>query len=214
MGVTDSHTHTHAELEVVAARWAQRKLLRVAGGIAHERRVLEIAVKLLDLTRPLLHLTSHHTRLLRLACLLHDVGRCISERHHPADGAGLIASAAALPLTPADRRALCFLTRYHRGAVPPAGRDDILTAADDRMTLDRILALLRTADGLDNRQLPPLELTFRLDDNRLRIEACASGDVRRARQVFTRRKKFRMLEQCLGQDIEVDVRRMPASALA
>lgn len=199
----------HADLECVAARWAQRRL----GDIGHERRVHAIAVKLFDLTRPLLHLSPAHGRLLRLAALLHDVGRVISDRDHPREGAEMIA-AANLPLTSAERRHLMFLTRYHRGAVPPAGREEHLTPADDRAGLHRVLALLRAADGLDNRQLPPLQLTFSLSSRRLHVDADATGDLRTARRVFTRRKKFRMLEAFLGHAVSIEVHRATAEASA
>lgn len=220
--VKDSHkadldkAALHTELEHAAARWVQRRLAGRSEGrpgqIDHERRVLAIATTLFDLTHRRLHLSASHGRLLRLAALLHDVGRAVSERDHPSRGAEMIGASAALALSPAERRQLMFLTRYHRGAVPPAGREEYLTAADDRHTLDRVLALLRAADGLDNRQLPPLELTCSLSGHHLRIDADATGDIRAARRVFTRRKKFRMLEALLGHEVSVEVRRAAVTA--
>ena len=210
----DRRDHRFHELEQSAARWAARRLASVAGGIEHERRVLAIAVKLFDLTRPLLHLSSSHAHLLRLAALLHDVGRAIDERDHPRQGAHLILTTSAVPLSPAERRALAFLTRYHRGAVPPLGKEEHLTPADDRPALRKLLALLRVADALDNRQLPPLELTFSLKGRRLSIDATVSSNLRRAREVFTRRKKFRMLESLMEGSISVNLDRATADSAA
>ncbi len=66
------------------ARWVARQLERVD----HERRVARIASHLFDLTRDRHGLGAADRRLLRLACLVHDVGRCVSKADHPAEGAG------------------------------------------------------------------------------------------------------------------------------
>jgi len=211
---TDRREDRFIELEQAASRWAARRLAVVAGGIEHERRVLAIAVKLFDLTRPLLNLSSAHARTLRLAALLHDVGRAIDERDHPRQGANLILTTTAIPLSPAERRALAFLTRYHRGAVPPLGKEEHLTSADDRPALHKLLALLRVADALDNRQLPPLELTFSLEARLLTIDATVTSNFRRAREVFTRRKKFRMLEDLMDGSITMNLARATADSAA
>src|SRR5687768_14081389 len=103
-------------------RWVARRL----GGVRHERQVAAITSSLFDLTRPLHKLGPAHRRLLRLGALVHDVGRSVSKPDHPKQGARLLLADDALPLTPAERRALAYLTLHHRGPVPAAGRDAIL----------------------------------------------------------------------------------------
>jgi len=198
------------DCEVRAARWVQRKL----GTCQHERRVLAIASRLYDLTRPVLKLGMAENRLLRLASLVHDVGRCVSEKNHPQDGAQMLMDTTAIELSPLDRRALSFLTRYHRGAVPPAHKEDYLRTADPRTSLRAVLALLRVADALDSRRIVSPRLTFTMDGRSLCIHCQVDGDLRAARRVYGRRKKFRMLESLLGMPIRVEVSKADALLVA
>src|SRR5688500_2607061 len=78
-------------------RWVARRL----GAIDHERRVADVAAGLFDLTQGLHDLSPADRQLLRLAALAHDVGRSLGRDGHAAEGARLVLSDAALPLTPA-----------------------------------------------------------------------------------------------------------------
>lgn len=189
--------------EALAARWASRRL----GRLGHERRVMAIASQLFDLTRHFHGLGTPERRLLRLACLLHDVGRCIDERRHPVEGAKLLASDSYLPLTPVERRGLCYLTRYHRGAVPQIGYDEHLLNGDGRKTLRMILALLRAADTLDSRNHDAPHIELQVRGRKLGILCHFDGGLGKAKRLFKRRKKFRLLEELLDCRVLVDVRR-------
>ena len=189
------------QTEADAVAWVQRKL----GSAAHERRVLAIAARLFEQTRDVLGLTDADAELLRLAALTHDVGRSVSDKDHPAIGAAMIEKTDALTLPPALRRRLAFLARYHRGAVPPAMGEQYLTPADPRRPLRAVLALLRTADALDHRHLPATRLVLSFAARRLTVRCVVNGDLARARRVYTRRKKYRLLEAFLGHPVRVTV---------
>jgi exopolyphosphatase/guanosine-5'-triphosphate,3'-diphosphate pyrophosphatase len=189
--------------ERAAAHYARRQLK----SLDHELRVLAIATKLFDLTHDLHNLRPRDRRTLRLAALLHDVGRRFGERDHPAEGAQMILDDQTLPLSARQRRAVAYLTRYHRGAVPRAGFDEILRRGDRRKSLLAILALLRAADALDNRQLHPPTLAHALKGRELLINCFVESDGNRARKALRRRKKFRQLVELLDVKVEVDVQR-------
>jgi exopolyphosphatase/pppGpp-phosphohydrolase len=191
------------DCEAAAARWVQRKL----GTSRHERRVLAIAAKLFNLTRPLLGLGLAEYRLLRLAALTHDIGRCVNQKDHPSEGARMIAATTALPLSPYDRRVLAFLAEYHRGDVPAMHDELHLRDVDPRRPLRMVLALLRVADALDNRQIASPQLIFSLNGHKLRVRCFVESDLAAARTIFRRRKKFHLLESFLGTAITVDVER-------
>ena len=185
-----------------AQRWAQRRL----GTLEHERRVGEIAATLFRLTSPRHDLDGAHRRLLALAATVHDVGRCDGEDGHEIVGAKMILRDESLPLSTAERRALAYLTRYHRGPVPDAGCDRILDKSDDHEALLVTLALLRAADALDSRSLESPRLVFALRGRTLRIGCYLDTDSAKARRVYTRRKKFRLLEELLDCRVAIDVR--------
>lgn len=186
-------------------------MLQQLGAIRHEQRVLEIAQKLFDLTWALHGLGRRERRLLRLAALVHDVGRVVDDRTHPKQGARMILQADHLPLGPGERRALAYLTRRHRGSVPDAGTDKYLHPDDDVRVLRTVLALLRAADALDSRSLESPRLVFAMLGKELRITCYLDSECPKAQRTYSRRKKFRLLEEQL--DIRVDVRLAQARAI-
>lgn len=193
-------------------RWVRRRL----GRVDHERRVAEVSATVFDLTAPLHGLDrAADARLLRLASLVHDVGRSIDDAEHPALGAAMLLKDGALPLSAAERRGLAYLTLYHRGAVPDVGADDVLHPEDDPARMLKLLALLRCADGLDSRSLESPRLVFALlagaqvaPGNRtplLRVTCYLQSNSEKVRRAYQKRKKFRLLEQTLACRVEVEV---------
>ena len=188
-------------------KWVRRRL----GQTLHEVRVAEIAGTVFDLTAPLHSLDRAGARLLRLASLVHDVGRSVDDAEHPAHGAAMILSDETLPLSTAERRALAYLTLYHRGAVPELGDDDVLHPEDDHGRLLKLLALLRCADGLDSRSLESPRLVFALIAGEgslrpaLRVTCYLQSESDKARRSYQRRKKFRLLEEVLDCRVELEI---------
>jgi exopolyphosphatase/pppGpp-phosphohydrolase len=201
------HPHYPTSLKQrLAEQWVRRQLRN----IAHERRVAAIASTIFDLTRAKHKLTLSEKRLLLLGAVLHDVGRKISVRRHPAVGARLIRKSTSLSLSPAERRCVGYLTRYHRGAVPEPGYDDILAVSDGRKRLLIVLAILRAADALDGRQHESPRLVFVLRRRRLSITVYLADASAKCRRFYKRRKKFRLLQDLLDIKIELNVRQVEA----
>jgi exopolyphosphatase/guanosine-5'-triphosphate,3'-diphosphate pyrophosphatase len=188
--------------EQAAERWVQRRL----GRIGHERRVTAIATTLFDLMHELHELGPSHRRLLRLGAIVHDVGRHIDDRRHPALGAEMLMEDTHLPISNGERRRLAYLTRYHRGAVPEAGFDDILRGGDERKAMRRVVALLRAADSLDNRNVTPPRIVIALKGRKLRVTCFIGSDCAKSRRVFSKRKKFRLMEDLLNCKVEVQIK--------
>lgn len=189
-------------------RWVRRRL----GDTDHERRVARISRKLVHLTRDLHNLDSSHRRLLHAGALLHDVGRSVDDADHPRIGARMILKSNRLPLNKREKRAAAYLTRYHRDAVPRAGKDALLRHRDDHEKLRLVLALLRVADALDSRSLRrPPRLRIERRGRALLVTCWLDEETDKTRRVYRRRRKFDLLEELLGCRIEVDLRfgRMP-----
>ena len=64
--------------EQLTQRWVQRRL----GGIGHERRVTALASTFFGLLEDLHGLGAEYRRILRLGCMVHDVGRSVEDRRH------------------------------------------------------------------------------------------------------------------------------------
>jgi exopolyphosphatase/guanosine-5'-triphosphate,3'-diphosphate pyrophosphatase len=181
-------------------------VLRRLGRADHEWRVTRIALALFDLLRRK-HKLNHRARdVLALSALVHDVGRCIDQRTHPRQGARLILKEKDLPLGETLRRRLAYLTLYHRGPVPAPGEDGVLLAGEDTASVRLILGLLRAADALDSRRTEPPQLRFTHTGRRLRVHCHLRTPSAKARKVYSRRKKFRLLEETLGCRVQLRVR--------
>jgi exopolyphosphatase/guanosine-5'-triphosphate,3'-diphosphate pyrophosphatase len=177
------------------------------GQTRHERRVVRIATRLFDLTADLHGLGKCDRRLLKLAALVHDVGRCRGARRHHVHGERMLRKDRDLPLSRSERNALRYLTLYHRGPVPALGEDGILHPGDGRKRLRILLAILRAADTLDNRRRgAPTALALQLRGRRQLLVRChVAGDVAEAGRAYVRPKKFRLLAQTLALRTQVHV---------
>ena len=100
-----------AEHAASPTRTIERWALRHLGSIAHELRVASIAMKLHEVATSRPRLDPRHRRLLVWGALVHDVGRSVNDDRHPQIGAKMLEGAYSLPISIADRRALCYLTR-------------------------------------------------------------------------------------------------------
>lgn len=186
-------------------RWVARRLRTVD----HERRVADISTTLFDLTWPLHRLGADALHLLRLAAVVHDVGRSIDDETHPEEGARMLLAEPHLPLSTSERRLLAYMTRYHRGTVPEERDDEVLLRGDDAGRMRMLLAHLRAADALDNRSLQSPRLVFALvglaPRRELRVTCYLDTDSAKARRVYRRRKKFRLIEEMLDLHVAIEV---------
>lgn len=175
------------------------------GDARHERRVAALAARLFGLTEDWHGMPRSALMTLRLGALLHDIGRAHDDDRHPELGAVII-KRARLPLTPRQRRVAMFLARYHRGAVPAEGHDEILLSGEYQAALT-LLGLLRAADSLDSRSAGGAEVEFELTEKgamrKLTVSVNPRRDSAKARKALAKRKKFRLLEELLGCGVRV-----------
>jgi len=196
---------THRALE----SWARRRL----GSTGHERRVAQIAGALFDLTQDMHDLSRRAGWTLLAAAIVHDVGRAANPDDHARAGANLLLTDAALPLSPTTRRWLAYLTLHHRGLVPEAGRDTVLRPSDDAAGLLKVLGLLRAADTLDSRSIDPPRVLLMRRDRRIQISCFLRDSTDRAQKAFCRPKKYRLLEETLDCQVEVEIHQGDARML-
>lgn len=188
-------------LHITLEAWTKRRL----GATDHERRVAQIAAALFDITRDLHDLSRRSRSILIAAALVHDVGRCEGADDHATVGAQMVFADPRLPLTSSQRRALAYLTQYHRGHVPEAGEDDVLEIDDNHDELLMILGLLRASDTLDSRSIEAPRLLLVRRQRAIQIRCFLRQPDERARKSFCRPKKYRLLEQMLNCTVELDI---------
>jgi exopolyphosphatase/pppGpp-phosphohydrolase len=174
-------------------------------GSNHERRVASIAVRLFDLLAAQHQLGRDYRNVLRIAALLHDAAKPDGARGHHVRGAEMLLADPSLRLSQWQRRACAFLVRYHRGAIPPRGQEEILVRGDGRRRLRMLLALLRAADGLDSRRQWASAIIVRRKSDTLRIRCLVEENPCEFRERFNKRRKFALLHETLGLRVRVKV---------
>lgn len=179
------------------------------GDVRHERRVAGLAARLFAMTADWHGLADSDVQCLRLGALLHDIGRAEDDELHPEVGAAIIKRARRLPLTARERRAVMFMTRYHRGAVPREGHDELLGSEILRQgeypRVVALLSLLRAADAMDSRSAGGADVTFERRGRKIAVTLTPHNDTTKARKALARRKKFRLMEELLGCAVRVRV---------
>ena len=113
-------------------------------------------------------LPDRQREILRLAALLHDVGRSKSEKGRQKATHGLIRRLhPPLGVSSADLQLAGVVARYHRGALPRAGQKALRSVArGEREMLLRLAAILRLADAFDaerNGAVGRLDVCLRKD---------------------------------------------------
>ncbi len=94
---------------------------------------------------------SQQREILRMAALLHDVGRSKSEKGHHKKSVRLIGKwTVPLGLRSRDLRLASAIARYHRGALPRTGQKTLAgLSAGQRAEVDRLAGILRFANAFD-----------------------------------------------------------------
>jgi CHAD domain-containing protein/HD superfamily phosphodiesterase len=140
-------------------------------GVKHSNHVARLALELFDglaANGGGARLPDRQREILRLAALLHDVGRSRSEKGRQKVTHGLIRRLhPPLGVSAADLQLAGVVARYHRGALPRAGQKALRSVArSEREMLLRLAAILRLADAFDaerNGAIGSLEVGWRKD---------------------------------------------------
>ena len=145
----------------------------------HARNVAHLAVRLFDEMRGEHGLANRDRLLLEVAALLHDIGNFVSLRGHHKHSLYLISSSEIFGLSQEEMAFVANVARYHRRAMPQ--RSHLGYAAldrQDRVTVDKLAALLRLANALDADHLQKVvDLRVERGDEAWLIEVDGAGDL-------------------------------------
>lgn len=170
----------------------------------HALQVASLATSLFDQTRPLHGLGDADRELLEHACVLHDIGEHVAVEAHHKHTAYLIEHGKLKGFAPADIAVLATLGRYHRGNDPKASFEPYGSLpAERRAEAQKLLALLRLADGLDRGHgaaVGGVEVDLSASDRvRLLVRADADVDL----EVWGVRRKRDLFERVFDVSVEV-----------
>lgn len=137
--------------------------------LEHAQNVADLAVCLFDELQADHGLGARHRLLLRVAGLLHEVGRFVSNRAHHKHSYYLIAHSEIFGLSRDEILIVAHVARYHRRAVPkPSHLEYIGLPRETRVVVNKLAGLLRVADALARGHLRRLTgLRFERQDDEL-----------------------------------------------
>lgn len=176
----------------------------------HARQVARLSIKLFDMLQPIHRMGNSERIWLRIASLMHDVGKSVSGVYHHKASRDIIVRQADLPFRKRVRRMIGLVARYHRGALPRDSHKFYRRLdADSRQCVCKLAALLRLADALDGEHKQMVtNLTCEIRKNRV-ILYLLTKDETNLRKVS---HKANLFEQVY--DKKVEVRTVIASRLS
>ncbi len=167
----------------------------------HAMQVAKLSLKLFDKLQPLHRMGNSERIWLRVASLLHDVGKSVSTEYHHKASRDIIVRQADLPFRKRVRKIIGLVARYHRGALPGDSHKYYRGLKDDDKQCVKVLAaILRLADGLDagHKELVT-DLACEVQRKRTVIYVMAKDGVDLHKAV----KKADLFEQVFGCEVEV-----------
>ncbi len=164
----------------------------------HVDCVEKLAMMIYHEMQPEHKLPPHYAVLLRVAAILHDCGRFISLSSHHKHSQYLIQNSDLFGLSRDDIKIVAMTARYHRRAEPkPTHPDYNALSRDEKLTLNKLAAMLRVADALDNLHTQDVvNCIVERKESELRFRFNSANDLNAARLAL--REKARLFEQIFG----------------
>ena len=116
----------------------------------HALAVEDYSLKIFDAMAALHGLGRRERFMLKIACILHDIGKHTGLRKHYRNSFYLIRSYDLLGFSEDERTIIAFVAFYHASAPPKLDSHDLQEFdASERMTIAKLSAIIRIADALD-----------------------------------------------------------------
>lgn len=167
----------------------------------HAMNVAKLSLRLFDALQPLHQMGNTERIWLRIASLLHDVGKSVSGTFHHKASRDIIVRQADLPFRKRVRRIIGLIARYHRGALPKDSHKYYRRLDDDsRQCVRKLAALLRLADALDAEHKQTVtNLTCEIRRNRVILYLLTDDETDLGKVL----RKADLLEQAYNKQVEV-----------
>ena len=176
----------------------------------HARKVARIAAELFDGTAELHALGEREKELLEHAALLHDIGEHVSLDGHERHTAYLIENGRLRGFSPYEVGVLTSLGRFHKRGTPKTSFEPYARfSGDERRTVNKLVALLQVADGLDRSHGGPVkDVSVKARPGVVEVTVDADDDI--DLEVWGLRRKRELFERVFDCKLEVTESR-PAS---
>ena len=181
---------------------AAEELLRESGWAwGHVQQVTRLAVQLFDQTAALHELPDSARPVLQAAALGHDIGYQRSAKRHHKESFRLLRKRLHPLVGDELATMIACVARYHRKSLPKSrhvGFRDL--AAPARLTVERLAALLRIADGLDRSHMQRVrQMHSRITPVQWQLIAIGAGEA----ELWGAERKADLAERAFGRAVEI-----------
>jgi exopolyphosphatase / guanosine-5'-triphosphate,3'-diphosphate pyrophosphatase len=166
---------------------------RYKGNVERGQSLEQISVKIFDATKKIHGLGERERLLLRLSCILHDCGKFVSIANVSDCSYNIIRSTEIIGISHIEREIVANVVMYnHSDFVYYEERIEATDLnRDDYLTLTKLTAILRLANGLDRTHKKKLDDTrISVHDDQLVITAKSSVDLTLEKGLFQARAGF------------------------
>jgi exopolyphosphatase/guanosine-5'-triphosphate,3'-diphosphate pyrophosphatase len=158
----------------------------------HASRVEQVALQLFDRLVKVHGLTNRERLLLKIAAILHDVGKFVSLRRHYFYSYRLIISSDIIGFSEEEKALIANIAYYHSKGTPnntDANLESLSPA--QKLTLAKLAAIIRLADSIDRSHKQKATVKdMRLVGERLVITVTADDDISLEEWTFSAKTDF------------------------
>lgn len=158
----------------------------------NEKHSLDVCNKSMKLFNALInvHGLSDERLLLRIAAILHDIGKFINIDKHYEHSFYIIKSSEIIGLSNKELEIIAYITKYHESLAPKIENNDLINERE-QLIIAKLTAILRVCDALDSSHLQKIMITkIEIKDKYLYIYGETRQDVLLEKWSFQRKSYF------------------------
>ena len=167
--ISEKTSHSHKELiesQIISLCWEISK--KYYYDPAHAAAVERWSMLLFDKLGRIHGLSERHRRLLKVAAILHDIGKHVNLRRHYFYSYRLIISSDILGFSKAERHVIANIAFYHSKGVPSdADTNFAYLTPNQKVSVSKLSAIIRLADAIDRshrQKVSQAEVTLHGDE--------------------------------------------------
>lgn len=171
---------------------------------SHVHHVRFLAGRLFEQLAPLHGYGGPERELLSAAAMLHDVGTVVGYSGHHKHSQTLVEYNGLPGYTPREIALIGLLVRYHRKGMPDTSDYQMLLSKDDDLLVQRLVAILRTAEYLERGRSGAVDdVSVTWENGTLQLTLIAD-EYPRVELWDTQRNALPLLEKAFGRCVHVD----------
>ncbi len=170
----------------------------------HAESVVRNSIKIFNCIQKTFGLSNRLRILLRVAALLHDVGRFVDTRKHHKHSHYLVSNMHLPGISEREMQVIAVAVRYHRKAIPSTSHPEYTSLyPNDKVQVCQLAAILRVADALDRAHMDKFaKMNVSRREDTLLVRAPLLSDL--ALEKLYLKKKSNLFREVYGLNVKTN----------